>query len=72
MATCRDLVIEALATPHSPGFMDDGEDGSDVVLLEEGGIEAGVDVSDEEARDDLGCGGFAHYELRAREKDGRS
>ena len=30
-------------------------------------MEAGVDVSDEEARGDFGCGGFAHYELRARE-----
>ena len=53
MATCSDLGTEALALPLSPGLMDDGEDGFDVVLLEERGMETGVDVSDEEARDDL-------------------
>ena len=72
MTTCDDLGIEAVAAPHTPGFMDDGEDGFDIVLLEEVGMEAGVDVSDEEARDDLGGGGFAHYKQRAREKDVRS
>ena len=72
MAACRDLGTEALAAPHSPGFMDNGEDGFDVVFLEEGGMEAGVDVSDEEARDDLGCGDFAHCKLTASEKDERS
>ena len=72
MAACSDLGTEALTAPHSPGFMDDGEDGSNVVLPEEGGMEAGVYVSDEEAREDLGCGGFTHYKRRAREKDEES
>ena len=52
--------------------MDDGEEGFDVVLLEEGGTEAGVDISDEKARDDLGRGGFAHCEVKTKEKEGRS
>ena len=72
MATCSDLGTEALALPHSPGLMDDGEDGFDVVLLEEGGTETGVDVSDEKTRDDLGRGGFTHCEVKFKEEDGRS